>query len=939
MARDVDDDADSSSSSSSSGSEDEGAAKVAKCIQRVANMSAVKPTMLLDTKVFNADLFRATVPKAAPKLMKLLEKIRELDALDTKRDGHAYKHMIFTDIDSSGYGAKLIASAFVAFGFEPAFARGSLALRREEQLLETKGRNFGLLLSKAYGKKTMSTRCKKEQLARFNRRPDNVHGDLVRFMILDQGFKEGIDLFDVKYVHLFEPMVSRADEKQAIGRSTRFCGQKGLQFHPRFGWPLYVFRYDVAMAMERTKRKEIDGAKTLFELYLKYSDIDMRRVVFAAELDKAVVGAAVDTQLTEEIHSFKIEDPPPVLGAGGAVVTRSSARSGRAPPAKVMGLEGMRDYVKRNFGAFKYPRVKMENMCLDKEAEAEGAGARRAPAVFTPTQDFVRHFFQPASAYKGILFFHSVGTGKTCSAIATATTSFEKAGYSILWVTRHTLKSDIWKNMFETICSIDVQERMAAVAAAAAADGGKKRKGAGALPRKIGAPMRFVSKRWIEPVSYKQFSNMLLKKNKYYDEIVERNGKSDPLRKTLIIIDEAHKLYAPGVAKSEKPQVDILERMIQNSYRRSGKDSVRVVLMTATPYTEDGTEMLRLLNLLRPAGEALPVDFDAFAARYLDAQGYFTKRGLARFQDGISGYVSYINRSQDARNFAHPVVENVHVEMTVPEEEVPPKHHDLEVKERVATIKELRGKAREEAAAVKEFKRACKAQARELLAQCKEEAAAAYAEGASAARAEKAEAVARCAGLVVKERKPCKERAAGNYRSEMEDLRQRKADALGNCKVACVADNGKRIADSERELEGLRAAIAAEQQKRDETKGLLKEYNAGNKVANAALKGLREEMRELRVARRELAAKIKALRAELKAAKANGDAKKVGAVGEKLKPLVAKKKELDMELLDVRSRATNLVSNKKLARMGIGRAVIGDVSQETALYRRCLSKV
>ena len=64
---------------------------------------------------------------------------------------------------------------------------------------------------------------------------------------------------------------------------------------------------------------------------------------------------------------------------------------------------------------------------------------------------------------------------------------------------------------------------------------------------------KFVSKHWMNPISYKQFSNMLLQKNKIYDEMVNRNGKEDPLRKTLLIIDEAHKLYSPGVAASEKP--------------------------------------------------------------------------------------------------------------------------------------------------------------------------------------------------------------------------------------------------------------------------------------------------------------------------------------------------------------------------------------------------
>ena len=55
--------------------------------------------------------------------------------------------------------------------------------------------------------------------------------------------------------------------------------------------------------------------------------------------------------------------------------------------------------------------------------------------------------------------------------------------------------------------------------------------------------MRLLSDSWrIRPMSYKQFSNLVSKKNNYYERLVKINGSHDPLRKTLIVIDEAHKL-------------------------------------------------------------------------------------------------------------------------------------------------------------------------------------------------------------------------------------------------------------------------------------------------------------------------------------------------------------------------------------------------------------
>ena len=58
-----------------------------------------------------------------------------------------------------------------------------------------------------------------------------------------------------------------------------------------------------------------------------------------------------------------------------------------------------------------------------------------------------------------MLLWHSVGTGKTATAIATASTSFDP-DYTILWVTRSSLKSDIWKNMYENVAHSGFQKRM-----------------------------------------------------------------------------------------------------------------------------------------------------------------------------------------------------------------------------------------------------------------------------------------------------------------------------------------------------------------------------------------------------------------------------------------------------------------------------------------------
>ena len=983
----------SANSANAAYSEDDPAVKKAKCIRNVTNMSIVKPTMLMDTKVFNVELLKQMIPTGSPKIVKLFEKIAELDSKDMRIHKKHYKHMIFTDIDKSSFGAKLLASAFVAYGFTPVFTKG-LGLKSDETLMETAGKNFGLLISKTFGEKSMSTKFKKAEMSKYNSRPSNTQGELMRFIILDQGFKEGIDLFDVKYVHLFEPLVSRADEKQAIGRGTRFCGQKGLEFHPRFGWPLYIFRYDISLGLASPR---FDNVKTLFELYLKNSDIDMRRVVFAAELEKAVIEAAVDKSLTKEIHSFKIDDPPPILTPhnsrsrsqnGGApkakkastksaslksaslksallkssvksVSLRSVAKSvstksvstkapssvktiGKRqtrqsrqspqnmkmlvkPPVKIMGYEVMQAYIKAHYSAFKYPKAKLENMCLDKP---HGTGDKQA-FTFTPTQDFVRNYFTPSSAYKGLLLYHSVGTGKTCSAIATATSSFEKEGYTIMWVTRHTLKSDIWKNMFDQICSVTVQERV---------DNGSLK-----IPKTgMKSPMGQMDKHWIEPMSYKQFSNMLLKQNKFYNNIVKRNGEVDPLHKTLIVIDEAHKLYAENVSAAEKPDSEILERMIQNSYNVSGDESVRVLLMTATPYTTDGMEMIKLLNLLKPEAKAMPTEFPDFADEYLNNSGFFTTPGLNKFQNAVSGYVSYLNRSQDARNFSHPVIENVYALMsrTPDEKEKPKKHVDNEIKDIVQHIKELRLEIKQEKLNmkddVKKTKANCAQEQRDKINACKDMAKSVYDSSFELSKSVKADDLEMCKTLEKSKRATCKDNVTTTYKTNVERIKSVKTSATEKCndlKLICARDKESRLALLNKKVIELDKYILETKNKKENTKQVVKKFQTGNKDMMVAIKSLKPEAKEMREELKEMMEKMKGMRLDLKSA--DTEKKKI-AIKAKIKDFNVEIKSAKDALKDIKSKITNLTSKKKLARIEIGRANIGDVSQETALTKRCL---
>lgn len=673
------------------------------CIRNRSNWANLKEHHKFDKPNFNPIKFDYDMDSNSPKLEALLKKIEELDKHDMEKYGRMFKHFIFSDL-KNGHGAKIVTAGLLSKGFNLGYningkgEKKTLSLPSLDNLEKTAFRNFFLLSSVAVYNNPLKVAFKKEVLALFNSRPKNVYGKYGRIIVMDSGFKEGIDLFDIKYVHIFEPSMTGADQKQVIGRGTRTCGQKGLKFNPRIGWPLYVFKYDLSIDSPYNK---IYQSNTTFEYLLNSMNIDVRMVNLAAEIEPLAIKGSVDYDLNKTVHGIDSTDVDGIsVHGGGNYYAKHELEDEMGSLTSSKHGEKHRlfkKYVEVAYKQHAWPPVKMENLCgyegpesmkggdsgksvynnihdyseidfglqdlydktknlLDNEPEKmiqSQHGGSSQLITLSPTQAFISEYFKPDLPVKGMVLWQSVGTGKTCTAIATATKQFEKNGYTILWVTRTTLKNDIWKNMFDQVCHEQIREKLV--------EGTR-------LPADKNARMRLLSKAWsIRPISYKQFTNLVAKTNMYYKQLIKKNGEYDPLRKTLLIIDEAHKLYGGGDLSSiERPDMKALHAALMKSYELSGSNSVRLMLMTATPITDSPLELVKLVNLCKPIHEQIPDDIERFSEKYLNEQGKFTMLGENMFLDDIAGHISYLNRENDSRQFARPILKTVHVPLVSP---------------------------------------------------------------------------------------------------------------------------------------------------------------------------------------------------------------------------------------------------------------------------------
>jgi len=70
--------------------------------------------------------------------------------------------------------------------------------------------------------------------------PYNKNGEYVHLFLASQSYNEGIDLKAVRHIHIFEPLITWASDKQTIGRAARLCSHVDLE---KKDWNVTIHRY------------------------------------------------------------------------------------------------------------------------------------------------------------------------------------------------------------------------------------------------------------------------------------------------------------------------------------------------------------------------------------------------------------------------------------------------------------------------------------------------------------------------------------------------------------------------------------------------------------------------------------------------------------------------------------------------------------------------
>lgn len=258
----------------------------------------------------------------------------------------------------------------------------------------------------------------------------------------------------------------------------------------------------------------------------------------------------------------------------------------------------------RNFKKYKIPKQQksLKQLCFPKTYE------HQLP------QTFLGEFINPKTPYKGVLVYHRIGAGKTCGGILICE-KFKNVA-NVVVVLPASLKGN-FRSELRSLCTGDsyMSNKDRKALKDLSPDDPEYRAIIERSDQKID--------KFYTIYSYNKFIALL-------------QTKSLKLDNTLLLIDEVHNMIS---------ETGIYYELLHKAIRRA-PDSLRLVIMTATPIFDKPTEIALTMNLLL-RDKQMPIG-SKFVDKFIDIQ--YTKKGVVYslknmelFKSYIKGYVSYFS--------------------------------------------------------------------------------------------------------------------------------------------------------------------------------------------------------------------------------------------------------------------------------------------------------
>lgn len=305
---------------------------------------------------------------------------------------------------------------------------------------------------------------------------------------------------------------------------------------------------------------------------------------------------------------------------------------------------------KKEFNEYNY------NLNINGNIEEEAEKLCNKGFELAPHQNFIRNFLSEFTPYNGILLFHGLGTGKTCSAIGIAEETRRYMKYNgldkqILVVASPNVQLNFRLQLFDETKLKYENDRWVINNCA----GQNILDEINALQSKISKSKVIklvdnIINNYYTFIGYIELANLInkhsninniLKENprisKKKQNLLIKNKLEKFFNNRLVIIDEIH-----NIRDTKENSNKLVAKQVENLVKNV--NNLKLVLLSATPMFNDYKEIIFLINLLNANDKRSLIDikdvFNKDGSFVEDEDGNETGKDLLRRK--LNGYVSYI---------------------------------------------------------------------------------------------------------------------------------------------------------------------------------------------------------------------------------------------------------------------------------------------------------
>ena len=268
-------------------------------------------------------------------------------------------------------------------------------------------------------------------------------------------------------------------------------------------------------------------------------------------------------------------------------------------------------------------------------------------------QKFLKKFISPFTGNTGVLLFHGVGVGKTCSALQIAENFMNFFDNKTLIIASKNLHSNFIKEIFDSK-KVDTNFETY--------NGCLDTKILNMIPNwnqlnntTLEKTVNVLIKKYFSFHGYQKLVNIIQKNKDYNKDILKKSGVNNALKERelytnyikrefsdrVIIIDEVHNIRNPGLISNDANDSKIVKQIpkILKEIMTHAKN-VRLLLLSATPMFDNESEIVDIINILTNNDKMLVND--VMTSLFDDKTNELKPKVKTVIEDFSKNYVSYM---------------------------------------------------------------------------------------------------------------------------------------------------------------------------------------------------------------------------------------------------------------------------------------------------------